>query len=153
MKRLTEAGIVRVSGFEMSMRGKKMKKYRLHKPSLLIIVDSSIQDKKKFRQLLKEKALKKLRERILLSILIFISFFLTSNIIVQMITQKKIIVQLVDNYIRFYIHLEGPPELSNPFPMNSLIISTIFGLIVTTISWFILSRKLVSLNIDYTERP
>ncbi|MEM2905497.1 MAG: winged helix-turn-helix domain-containing protein [Candidatus Bathyarchaeia archaeon] len=150
LHRLMEAGIVRIAGYEKSQRGKNMRKYELRKPAILFIIDPANEDKRRSLRWLKRIALKRFYERILCSVLVFAVSWLVSYLAIQLMIQGRV---LDESYIPPTIRI--PPSWVGPSVTISLglsvTVSFILGIIVSSITFCILSRRLMSLNTAHRE--
>jgi DNA-binding transcriptional ArsR family regulator len=143
VNRLLKAKLVKINAHERSVKGKIMKKYALHKPSVLLILESSQQDKKTFLKRLEREALKRLVERILFSLTVFIGFYFIGHLIIQGGIHQGIV--------------QPPPsdrDFSFTLSENPLfvIVPLVFGIISSLITWKILTRRLVSVNMSTFKR-
>jgi len=105
-----------------------------------LVLETSQQEKKTFLKRLKREALKRLVERLLLSLTSFIVFYFIGHLIIQGIINQGIVLSLPDKHLTI-----------DPFPLSAyplfIIVPLTFGVISSLITWKVLSRRLVSLKL------
>lgn len=149
VRRLLEAGIIRIVRYELGPRGKDMKRYALRKPSILLIVDPPPEDEAEFLKTLKKIALKRFFERALFSVFTFITSSLTTYWLLQSIIKGNAKLQEIldpDALINPLLPTE-PTVTASPVVFEYLVASFMIGLIASFIAWYMLSRKLFSINV------
>jgi len=140
IKRMMEAEIIKVDGYEASQRGKTVKKYALNKLAFLLVVDYSDEERKELLKVLKRIAVKRLHRRILYTLSTFISFWLLSFMAFYLVTSPIIGGQY------FYVSIPGLEPGAFVWAEPFVIFPLVLGAFAGVITWFILSRKIVRLQ-------